>query len=346
MRRDSRPIRRWPIPPTPRAFSAPKITTKRALRLPCASRSSWTAAAPLSSASPPPFSLMPPILHALASLDDYVAAFSSAPLPVLRRTVRELAALEADHEAIAGRQITAVVLNDPLMTLRLLIHLERHRSGKQNHDITTIDRAIMMMGVTPFFRAFADMPTLEDSLADHSAALVGVLRVIARARRAALYAREWAIVRHDLNVEEITVGALLYDTADMLCGIFAPTLTQQVYKRQRADRSLRSAVAQRDAFNFTANEIQLALSRAWRLPDLLVTLMDQATARNPRVRTVVLANALARHIARGWDNPAIPDDLDAIAKLLRINRAQMIRQLAIPAEHAERLLPETPEPSP
>lgn len=287
---------------------------------------------------------MPRIHHAHANLDDYVAAFSCAPLPVLRRTVRELAALEADHEAIAGRQITAVVLSDPLMTLRLLIHLTQHRSGKQNHDITTIDRAIMMMGVTPFFRSFRDMPTLEDTLADHRAALVGVLRVIARARRAAQYAREWAIVRHDLDVEEITVGALLYDTADMLCWIFAPALTQQVYDRQRADRTLRSALAQRAAFNFTANEIQLALSRAWRLPELLVTLMDQSAASNPRVRTVVLANALARHTARNWDNPAIPDDLDAIAKLLRINRTQMIRQLAIPAEHAERLLPETPDP--
>ena len=234
-------------------------------------------------------SLMPHIHRALASLDDYVAAFSGAPLPVLRRTVRELAALESDHDSISARQITAVVLGDPLMTLRLLIHLEQHRSGKQNHDITTIDRAIMMMGVTPFFRAFADMPMIESTLADRGAALVGVLRVIARARRAAHYAREWAVVRHDLNVEEITVGALLYDTADMLCWIFAPTLTQQVCDRQHADRNLRSSVAQRNAFNFTANEIQLALSRAWHLPDLLVTLMDQTDASSPRVRTVVSA---------------------------------------------------------
>ena len=289
---------------------------------------------------------MPHIHRALASLDDYVAAFSGAPLPVLRRTVRELAALESDHDSISARQITTVVLGDPLMTLRLLIHLEQHRSGKQNHDITTIDRAIMMMGVTPFFRAFADMPMIESTLADRGAALVGVLRVIARARRAAHYAREWAVVRHDLNVEEITVGALLYDTADMLCWIFAPALTQQVYDRQHADRNLRSSVAQRNAFNFTANEIQLALSRAWHLPDLLVTLMDQTDASSPRVRTVVLANALARHTAHGWDNPAIPDDLAAIAKLLRLNRTQLIRQLAIPAEHADRLLPEATEPSP
>ena len=54
--------------------------------------------------------------------------------------------------------------------------------------------------------------------------------------------------------------------------------------------------------------------------------------------------ALARHNARGWDNPAIPDDLDAIGRLLHINRDQLIRHLAIPEEDAARLLPEDTDP--
>jgi hypothetical protein len=34
------------------------------------------------------------------------------------------------------------------------------------------------------------------------------------------------------------------------------------------------------------------------------------------VRNVVLAVRLARHTAHGWDNAAIPDDVDEIAQLL------------------------------
>jgi len=34
------------------------------------------------------------------------------------------------------------------------------------------------------------------------------------------------------------------------------------------------------------------------------------------VRNVVLAVRLARHSAHGWDNPALPDDMDDIAQLL------------------------------
>ena len=279
----------------------------------------------------------------LETPESYVNCFSQEPIPVLKRTVQQLAQLEEDQENIGGKQLAAVVLSDPLMTLKLLSYMEQHRRASQNHDITTIDRAVMMIGVSPFFRIFADMPTLEARLADVPTALVGALRVIARARRASHYARDWAILRHDLNVEEITVAALLHDTADVLFWTFAPHLTQRVYEMQRTDSGVRSAVAQREVFGFTANEIQLAVARAWRMPDLLITLMNGADTANPRIRTVQLANALARHNARGWQNPAIPDDLTAISALLRINRAQLIKHLGIPLEDAERLLPPDPE---
>ncbi|QID18737.1 HDOD domain-containing protein [Nitrogeniibacter mangrovi] len=279
------------------------------------------------------------IQHPLASLDAYVSCFSSEPIPVLKRTAQQLDALRAQEDAVSGKQLTAVVLSDPLMTLRLLSHMEQNRRRSQNHDITTIDRAIMMIGISPFFRIFADQPTLEARLADVPKALVGALRVIARARRAAHFARDWAILRHDLDVEEITVAALLHDAADVLCWTFAPELTQRVYDMQRLDRGLRSATAQREVFGFTASDLQLAITKAWHLPDLLVSLMDGDNAGNPRVRTVKLANHLARHSARGWDNAAIPDDLAAISDLLRVNRTQLIKHLAIPQEDAERLLP-------
>ncbi len=275
----------------------------------------------------------------LESLDSYVACFSQETIPVLKRTAQQIAALREQEDDISGKQITAVVLGDPLMTLRLLSYMEQNRGQSQNHDITTIDRAVMMIGITPFFRAFEHMPTLEEQLADNPKALVGCLRVIARARRAAHYARDWAILRHDLDVEEITVATLLHDTSDVLCWAFAPELTQRVYDMQRADHSLRSAVAQREVFGFTANEIQLAVAHAWRLPALLISLMNAANTENPRMRTVELATALARHAARGWRNAAIPDDLHAISELLRINREQLIKHLAIPQEDAERLLP-------
>lgn len=271
------------------------------------------------------------------NLESYTAHLSRQDLPVLKHTVKQLHAMLEQEDSINGRTVAALVLSDPLMTLRVLIHIEANRRARQNHDITTIERAIMMMGISPFLRTFSDLPTLENQLAEHPHALVGVLKIIGRARRASHYARDWAIVRHDLDVDEITVAALLSEAAEILCWCFAPTLTAQVYALQRADRSLRSVVAQREVFNFSAKEFQLALVHAWHLPELLVSLMDERQTSNPRVRTVQLATNLARHTAQGWQNPAIPDDLAAIQQLLHIDREHLLRRLSVPHEQAELL---------
>ncbi|ATE59111.1 HDOD domain-containing protein [Thauera sinica] len=274
----------------------------------------------------------------LRSVDDYVRHFSGQDLPVLRRTRRELEALRASADTVNGKRIAAAVLGDPLMTMRLLTHLEQHRGKSQNHDITTIDRAIMMMGVMPFFDTFADLHTVEDVLQSHPKALIGVLKVIANARRAADYARDWAVVRHDIDPNEITVAALLREATEIVCWVFAPELTLRVYEMQHADRTLRSAVAQQAVFGTTADEIQLGLIRAWRLPELLVHLLDETENGNPRVRTVKLAADFARHLAHGWDDAALPEDIAELEDLLRLPREPLLQRLGIPGEQRGRFL--------
>jgi len=231
------------------------------------------------------------------------------------------------------------VWGDPLMTMRLLSHIEKHRKATQNHDIVTISGALVMMGIVPFFTTFSEMPTVEDALAPRRQALLGLLKVVARACRAARYAREWAVIRRDLNVNEIIVATLLREAFEMVCWIHAPDLTQRVYDLQRADRTLRSAVAQKKVFRITGQELQLALIRAWCLPELLINMLDESQAEQPRVRTVTLASDFARHVSLGWDNPALPDDVANIAALLRIPPDVLMRQIDAPPEVWPTLLP-------
>ena len=79
---------------------------------------------------------------------------------------------------------------------------------------------------------------------------------------------------------------------------------------------LRSERAQRDIIGFRLIDLQLAMVKAWQLPELLHVLIDEDHARNPRAISVALAAAVARHSARAWDNPALPDDFEGIGKLL------------------------------
>lgn len=263
-------------------------------------------------------------------LEAWVAYFSQAQLPVLRHTVHELDQLRTNAERVNGRVLSSIILQDPMMTLRVLAYIEDHRRKSQTADITTIERALMMIGVEPFFRDFHDLPLIEDSLKPYPKALLGLLKVIARARRATHWARDWAISRHDLDVDEITVATLLYDVAEVLMWCFAPSLALRVKELQTEDRTLRSAAVQQQVYNIELHSLQLALARVWHLPPLLTTLMDRQNASHPRVRNVTLAVDLARHSANGWDDAALPDDYAAIEELLHISHETLVRKLGIP----------------
>lgn len=274
----------------------------------------------------------------LSGLDAWVEFFSTAELPVLRHTVHELQAMREDIDRVSGRQIAGTILRDPMMTLRVLAYIEANRRARQTTDITTVERAIMMIGIVPFFRDFDELPLIEDALRPHPQALLGLLKVVKRDRRAAQWARDWAIVRHDLDVDEITVAALLHDFAELLMWCFAPTLALKVRDAQAADARRRSADVQAEIYGVPLYQLKMELAKRWHLPELLTQLMDNQNAANPRVRNVKLAVDLARHSATSWTDAALPDDLKGIRELLHINQETLVRRLGVDDATAQGLL--------
>ena len=224
------------------------------------------------------------------------------------------------------------------MTIKVLAYIQRFQKQHLHSDITTIANAVMMLGVEPFFAHFESLTTIEEVLKDEPQAQLGLLRVIRRAQRASRYAYEWAFERRDMNIEEVTLAALLHDLAEILLWCFAPRLAIEILRRQQADPMLRSAMAQIQVLGIHLFDLQLALCDAWHLPDLLKILMDDANAELPRVRNVTLAVNLARHSAKDWINPALPDDFAAIEQLLRIDRPSLMTRLGVPDNLAARYI--------
>ena len=113
--------------------------------------------------------------------------------------------------------------------------------------------------------------------------------------------------------------ALLHDFTELLLWLRAPDLALTIASHQAADPELRSRDAQRAALHIELPELQHALLTNWRLPELLVRITDSHLHNDSaQVRNVLLAIRLARHSARGWDNPALPDDIREIAALLNL----------------------------
>jgi HD-like signal output (HDOD) protein len=272
--------------------------------------------------APPPM-----ITCALPDLQAWTAHVLAAPMPVLDHTAELLEGYRANEDAVDAHLLAETISADPLMSLKLMAHVATVRSSRSTTDPETVTAALVMLGITPFFRAFGRQTTVDQHLDGHPDALQGFYRVLRRAHRSAAFALAFAVHRMDHDAPVIHAAALLHDFAELLLWLHAPTLALQIAEHQRLDPTLRSAQVQRELLNIELQDLQQSLMRAWRLPELLVQINDERHAETAQVRNVLLAVRLARHTARGWDNAALSDDVRDVAALLNLGEVPTLQLL-------------------
>lgn len=261
-------------------------------------------------------------------LEHWVSTLTRAELPVLKRTARDLAALRADDKRLNAHSVAEVIARDPIMTVKLLRYLQRHKGRAQTTEVVQVEQALLMLGLDPFFNNVAPQPLVEEMLNKHVVALAPMLRVVHRSHRASEYAKDWAVQLRDLHYEEVRVATLLHDIAEILMWCFAPGMMLEIRDIQQKDKTLRSRCVQEQVLGFALVELQKELAVQW---GLLLMLMNDSGTKQPRVRNVELAINLARHSANGWDDAALPDDYKDIGELLRMPAAQVMAMVATDA---------------
>ena len=269
----------------------------------------------------------PPLTQPLRDLGAWTAHFHSAEIPVQAQTAEALEALRANEDGVDANSLGEMISGDPLMTLKLLAHSSAHRTSRVVTDTETVTAALVMMGISPFFRAFGAQPTVEERLHDVPEAFDGLARTLRRAHRSANFALAFAVHRMDHDSAAIHAAALLHAFAEMLLWCHAPALALRIREQQATDPTLRSSAAQREVLGIELADLQQSLMKAWGLPELLIRITDDRHAEHPSVRSVALGVRLARHTAEGWDNAAIPDDVNDIATLLNLSQAATLQLL-------------------
>lgn len=273
------------------------------------------------SISPAPGPTVPPLItQPMRDVASWVNCFDAASLPVLRRTADALEELRANEDAVDAHMLAETFAPDPLMTLKVLAHVAHVRRGREGGEPETLTAALVMLGITPFFRHFGPQPVAEEVLMSQPGAMDGFQAVLTRSRRAARFALGFAVHRMDHDASVIHEAALLHDFADLLMWLRAPGLALEASRRQRIEPGLRSAAIQKEIFRVLLVEVQHALMVKWRLPRVLVDLADdQRECVSAQARNVVLAIRLARHTAADWSNAALADDVRDIAELLQMS---------------------------
>ena len=252
----------------------------------------------------------------LPDLKSWVKHFSQQEIPVLSYTLERMHDMQSRIDDIGVRDVAHLIQHDPLLSLKLVRHLENHRHAVQVTDVTTLDRILLMVGLGGFFRSFGHSLTLENRLASQPEALAGCRRVCSRAYLAAKFAELIGNRRHDLDPEEVTTATLLHNTAETLLWADAPVLATQIATMLDSNPGMRSRDAQRQVLGITLHELHMELLSAWHLPKLMQHLQDERYANEPRVRTVSVATALARHLNTSWNDSGLPDDYQTVANLI------------------------------
>jgi HD-like signal output (HDOD) protein len=249
-----------------------------------------------------------PITRALPDLQAWTAHFLVAPMPVLAETAELLETYRANEDAVDAHLLGETISTDPLMSLKLMAHVAGVRSRRSTTDPETVTAALVLLGISPFFRAFGPQTSVDRHLSGHPEALQGLDEVLKRAHRSAAFALAFAVHRMDHDAPVIHAATLLHDFAEVLLWLHAGR-------------------AQRELLNIELPDLQQALMRAWHLPELLVQINDERHAETAQVRNVLLAVRLARHSALGWDNAALDDDVRDIAVLLNLGPAPTLQLL-------------------
>ena len=258
------------------------------------------------------------LIAPLQDLEAWTRYFRDAQIPILAKTSLALEALRADEDNVDASTLGGTIECDPLMSLKLLAHVASKRRADTATETESITTSLVMTGISPFFNNFGPQPTVEDHLHDQAEALDGLRTLLHRAERAAQFAAGFAVHRNDTDADVIRLAAFLHDFAEMLMWCHAPTLQLRIAQAQKADPTLRSATVQRATLNIELDDLRQALMTLWHLPELLVRISDVRHADTAIVRNVVLAVRLARHTMHGWENAAVPDDVEDIARLLNV----------------------------
>jgi hypothetical protein len=259
------------------------------------------------------------VTEALPSVEAWADRLSSLDIPVLGSTAETLELLRADEDDVDAHGIAEAVSSDPLMTLKILVHAASHQGRRVVTDAETVTEALVMMGISPFFRAFGPQPVVEQWLGNEPAALAELSSTVRRAHRGANLALAFAVHRMDPDATTVHSVALMHEFADLLLWCHAPALQWRIATMQRADPTLRSRTAQEQILNVDVGDLQIELARRWRLSSLLAQSDRSRRIDDAKVRTIDLAARLARHAPRGWDSVAVDADIAEIATLLNLS---------------------------
>ena len=235
-----------------------------------------------------------------------IERLAAQALPVMGFTSSSLQQMQASNvDRINVSDIANVVLHDPLLVFQLLRHIARLDRVRTLAETASVEHALMLVGVDPFFADFASARSLDHWPGATSAHKHTVAALLARGRLAAMLAKEWLSKIEEYRVEEYFTAALLYNVPLALYAI-----DHDVSLEGGVERAALRAVG--DDYTLFSRELFAAAGLPAELIERLFSQHDLSRNRLLLRHAITVAN----HVCDGWWLPKVQDHLRAAADLL------------------------------
>jgi len=267
------------------------------------------------------------------SLDAWVARIRDQEMPIFGLTAERIRAL-TDSEKSAVAELAEAILHDPGMTAKLLRIANSVIFNVSGWQITTVSRAIIMLGFN-MVRQIALTVAFVDTLL-HGPLRERVLREMARAFHAAAQARWLAIKRHDAQPEEVFIAALLYRFGELAFWCFSGEMGDALDQALRVQPQNSGAVEEK-LLGFRLSHLTLALIGDWHVSPLLQLVLRGDFVRGSREEAVVIAYRLAEAAETGWNSARTQARMKEMAIYLNVALREIEAPLAANANEAARI---------
>lgn len=252
------------------------------------------------------------------SLDDWVQQLSRAELPVLGRTVSQLASVN-EYLSSHAAELVRVILHDPNMTAKVLRLANSVVYNQSRRPINTISRAIVVLGYEAIRSICLATFVLEKSA-------IGplqeqMMQEIARSFHAAVQARSLAELRGDPNAEEIFIGTLLFHLGEVAFWCFGDEVAEEL--AEAVARGIPAVEAQQDIVGFRFTALTLGLTREWGISPVLQEALQNRDTPDARSRGIRLSHKLVQAIEQGWGSKAVDEAMQAASKYTGVDAKEM-----------------------
>lgn len=236
-------------------------------------------------------------------------------MPAFRKTASEVSAA-ANSAETGAEALGKLILQDPALTARLLKVCNSAYYNTTGKAITTISRAVMVLGVDTV-RSLCISQALIEVLVNGKRQ-DRVLADLGRSLHAAMQARAMAIALKEPAAEEIFIAALLYRVGHMVFWCFSDDegIALDAMLRPGVDDPL----SERAVLGFSLGQLSQVLVEDWKLSPMLYDIF-KGRRHTVQAECILRGWEFAKMIEAGWTDPTVREFVGKLASRMKLDAA-------------------------